>query len=392
MTRARRAGVAAAAAVLSVLLADIVVHGLAGALPRPWLMDFGSFVESGRAAAEGRDPYGVYPLTFRVEIPGFSSENPNLNPPAALPLMELLGADPDPWTSFRLWWAVSLACYAATVALLARRYLVGTPWLVPGVLWMLAPAGLWDTLVLGQIYLPLVLAAAGGWLLLERGRPAAAGLLIGLLVAVKPNFLVWPALLLLAGHARPAAWALATAAALSLLPVARYGPEVYAQWLAVLADEGDRARFPTNASLAGFAIRAGLDRIWGLAAGAGLLAALALWAWRRRPDAMTASAFGLVGALLASPIAWVHYALVLTPVLLARRSSPFVLVAAALLLVPVPAAIGALTGGPGAMLGLGSIYGWALIACLAGLVAERARDARPAHGRGRVEGAIPASP
>ena len=85
--------------------------------------------------------------------------------------------------------------------------------------WASALAGFWDTLFLGQIYLPLVLAGVAAWLLLERGAGLWAGLLIGIVVAMKPNFLVWPVLLLLSGHYRSAVAAFVIASAISLIPL-----------------------------------------------------------------------------------------------------------------------------------------------------------------------------
>src|SRR5215203_7294758 len=79
----------------------------------PGLWDFGSFVASGRAAREGLNPYGVYPLTLRVELPGFESWNPNLNPPISALLFQLFDLA-DPQVAFRIWWVVSVLFYAAT--------------------------------------------------------------------------------------------------------------------------------------------------------------------------------------------------------------------------------------------------------------------------------------
>ena len=354
----------AAMAALLVLIAD----SLAAALPSPALMDYGSFVASGRAAAEGLNPYGIYPLTFHVELPGFESWNPNLNPPVSLPLFELFDRT-DPHHGFRLWWAFSAVCYGVTVALLVRRYGAGPHRLLA--LWALALAGFWDTLVLGQIYVPLVLATVGAWLALEDGRPMLAGVLIGVVVAVKPNFLVWPGLLFLAGHVRPAIATGVTAAALSALPLLRYGPEVYAQWVELIASDANRAVFLTNASLSGLAQRLGSPGL-GTVLSVGLLGALALWAWRRRPTPVQASAFALLGALLASPIAWVQYTMFLLPLFFAVR--PWTLpmrLAAVLLTVPVPLVLDFLEAPAWQQITLGSVYGWAVMLCLLGLVDGR---------------------
>ncbi|MBC7908580.1 MAG: DUF2029 domain-containing protein [Rhodospirillaceae bacterium] len=343
---------------MRLILLLVIIYGLTMALPGPELMDFGSFMASGQAAGQGLDPYGIYPLTFRVELPGFNSWNPNLNPPPSLPLFHLLSRL-EPAFAFRLWWAISAVCYCAAVALLARR-----GWLA--VLWAFALAGFWDSLVLGQIYLPLVLATVAAWCLLERDRVWSAGLLIGLVVAVKPNFTVWPALLLMAGHYRPVMAAMVSAALLAGFAVLLYGPQVYGQWLALVLNDANRAVFLTNASLSGLAQRLGVPSL-GTLSSLGLLAWLAWWAWRRRLPVLQASALGLVGAVLASPIAWVHYTLFLLPIFFAFPATPLLVLSAALLVVPVPLVLHLLEAPWWLQASLGSVYGWAVVLCLLAL-------------------------
>ena len=341
----------------------LTVIGLERSLPSGELRDFGSFIASGRAADEGQNPYGIHPLTFHVVLPGFEVWNPNLNPPVSVPLFALMGRL-EPSRALRFWWSVSLVCYLAAIALLTRRYVTRGSWLLP--LLALALAGVWDTLSLGQIYLPLVLLAVLGWLLLENDRHVAAGVLIGILVAFKPNFAVWPALLLLAGHARPALAATGTAGLLSLVPLLTHGPQIYRQWIEVIvADEG-RAAFLTNASIPGLAQRLHAG-VAGSIISVGLLAAAGVWAFRRRPAPLRVSAFGLIAGILASPIAWVHYTLVLLPIFFTAPMSKPLLASAALLTVPVTVVLRALDTGQAQQLTIGSAYNWAVLLSLVGI-------------------------
>jgi hypothetical protein len=346
----------------------LIVSDVARVLPNHGLWDFGSFVASARAAREGLNPYGVYPLTMHVVLPGFDSFNPNLNPPVSALLFRAFDAT-DPQASLRVWWGISVVCYLAAVLLLVARcgvrraVLVGLP--------ALALAGFWDTLFLGQIYLPLVLAAVAAWLLLERGQGTAAGVLIGLVVAMKPNFLVWPVLLLLSRHHRPALVAFAVAAVVSTVPLLAIGPEVYRQWFELIASDRERAAFLTNASLTGLAARAGVSVI-GLALSAALLAALAAWALVRRPDALRVSALALLASVFASPIGWIHYTLFLLPMFVRGWGSRAMRAVVLLLMVPVPFVVDQLGSATLNQLTVGSVYGWALLLCLAVLVAEPA--------------------
>lgn len=329
------------------------------------LWDFGSFVASGRAAAEGLNPYGIYPLTLHVELPGFESWNPNLNPPISALLFQGLGLS-DPQTAFQVWRWISVGSYAATILLLAWRF--WNPQVPIIVLWAFSLAGFWDTLFLGQIYLPLVFASVSAWLLLERGHAAAAGILIGIVVSLKPNFLVWPTLLFLAGHRVSALASFGVAAVISALPLALYGPEIYRQWLDLIASDGARAVFLTNTSFLGLAARAGMPML-GMAAGLALLCILAVWAYGLRPGAMAASALGLTAALLASPLGWVHYTLFLLPVFWRYWHVPAMRIVALMLIVPVPLVIDQLAKPAAIQLTIGSVYGWAMVLCLIVLIA-----------------------
>jgi Glycosyltransferase family 87 len=362
---------------LALALASVLViwSEFPRALPGDSLWDFGSFVASGRAAREGLNPYGIYPLTLHVSFPGFEAWNPNLNPPVSALLFHLFDLA-DPHVSFRIWWAVSVLTFGATVLLLLWRH--RQPERLTLFLWTFALAGFWDTLVLGQIYLPLVLAGTAAWLLLERGEGRWAGVLIGLVVAMKPNFLVWPVLLFLSGHRLPALVGVATAAAISAVPLLVMGPEVYRQWFELIASDRDRAAFLTNASLAGLTARIGSPTL-GLLLGFALLAAAAVWAIRRRPSATQVSAMGLVLALLASPIAWIHYTLFLLPIFFTHWRLPSMRLVALLLIVPVPFIIDQFGKPAWIQATLGSIYNWALVLCLIVLLMlERARASPPA--------------
>jgi len=346
------------------------------------LWDFGSFVASGRAAAEGLNPYGIYPLTLHVELPGFESWNPNLNPPISALLFQLFDSA-DPRAAFETWRWISIAFYMAAVLLLVRRF--WSPQAPIMAIWAFALAGFWDTLFLGQIYLPLAFAAVAAWLLLERGQVWAAGILIGLVVSLKPNFLVWPALLLLSGSWRPALVAAGTAAVVSAIPLLVYGAEVYRQWFELIASDKERAFFLTNASFAGFAARAGMPLL-GAISSLALLASLAAWAFWRRPGTMAASALGLVASLLASPLGWIHYTLFLLPVFLSCWHKPAMRIVALMLIVPVTFVIDQFTKPAWIQLTIGSVYGWALVLCL--VILARAEWGRKSNGS-RVMGPQP---
>lgn len=346
--------------IAAAFLLVVIVDGAQRSLPSRELRDFGSFIASARAGIEGADPYAIHPLTFHVVVPGFDVWNPNLNPPISVLLFRPFTAA-APHEAFLWWWGISLVCYVLAVALLVRRYGEKDRPLLT--LWALAAAGFWDTLALGQIYLPLVLATVIVWLLLERGRTAAAGLLIGCIVAVKPNFAAWPAVLLLAGHLRAPLTAFAVAAILSTIPLLTHGSAIYRQWASVILADESRTAFLTNASIPGLAARAGIQAA-GMIAAVAVLAMVAGWAFRRKPSPLEASAVGMVAGIAASPIAWVHYTLLLLPVFFRWHRSPALVAAAILLVVPVAFVLRYLDAALWRQATIGSSYNWAVILCL----------------------------
>ncbi len=383
--------------VFALVLAVLAVWALKVEIPRIFsahgLWDFGAFVASGRAAAQGLDPYGIYPpLTPHVVMPGFESWNPNLNPPVSALLFQMFDTA-DPERARLIWNGISVLCYLIAVGLLLRRYTRGTESVLVGI-WTLGLAGFLDTLFLGQIYTPLVLCAAGAWLLLERRQFIAAGILIGLLISMKPNFLVWPVLLFLAGYRLPSLAAIATAGIIALVPLAVFGPGIYIDWLKLVASDGERAVFLTNGSFAGLAARMGLQFLAPVISGA-LLIGLAGWAFRWKPGVLEASGLALVAALLASPLGWIHYTLFLLPVLMSHRSRVWCFITSLALTVPVPYVLAQFGKPAWLQATVGSVYGWALVLVLAGLAFETwwsRDDALTAGGDRRSSLAYPQPP
>ena len=97
-----------------------------------------------------------------------------------------------------------------------------------------------------------------------------------------------------------------------------------------------------------------------------VLAGLALWARRHRPSALHATALGVVGGIVASPIAWVHYALLLLPAFFAAPLRASTAIAAGLLIVPVPLILAFLDAPRWQQATFGSAYNWAVLLCLLG--------------------------
>jgi hypothetical protein len=277
---------------------------------------FGSYWASGFAAAHHLNPYAVYPLTW------ITSPQPhwgrvldrNLNPPTWLPLFALI-AHFDPNRAVRGWTLFSAALYIGSAALLVREYQSHLQH--RQILWFLWAWPVFNSLFLGQNYAIITALGVGAWVLLERNRPVAAGICLGLLIAAKPNFGVWAIFLVLSGRRYAAVVAVVVAAACGVIPVVLYGPEVYSQWLQAVAMD-PHWMFTFEVSLMGFATRLG-HRIIGEGAALCVLVISSVFVFWKRPSLRNTSGIALSVAILASPLSWIHYLMIIAGPLLRHR-------------------------------------------------------------------------
>ncbi len=181
-----------------------------------------------------------------------------------------------------------------------------------------------EDLNLNAVLLLLLMVAAAD---LARGREDRAGMWIGGAAALKVFPAVWLLYLAYRRQWRGCAIGIAVAAALSVAPLLRYGPEgavgAMRDWLASSAAVA-RTALGSNQSLAALAARL---HVPGAGAAALDLAcvALALVALRRpKVSDPTFEELAIVGlvAVLVSPIAWVHYFVFALPVWLIALRQP----------------------------------------------------------------------
>ena len=276
----------------------------------------GSFWASGWAAAHGQNPYAVYPLTWTFVLPGHAGQvvDLNLSPPALLPFFEAF-ASVSVDAAVKIWTLVSALLLIGAAAMLVgvhRGHVQHRQ-----ILWFLLARAMFNTLWLGQDYSLMIVLAVAAWVLLERDRQLAAGIALGVLAAAKPNYALWPLLLVFCGRWKASAAAAVVAAALCALPLALYGPGIYGEWMRAVASD-PHWFFPNEVSLAGLATRAGHARVGEALAAALLVAAVAVVAWKR-PSLRVTSGVALSVGMLASPLAWYQYAMLLGGPLLARR-------------------------------------------------------------------------
>jgi hypothetical protein len=296
--------------------------------------DFETFWLSTRAVWDGADLYAT------------DAELVNLNPPLVSFLLAPLGLL-DPMVGYRALVLLTLVMIIGSMVVVARELRLGAGPAMLAIAALLVSTPMLGTLGLGQIYGLLVVGLTVGWLADRRGHPIAAGVALGLVVAIKPSL----ALLLLFPVVRRQWWTL-TAALLAgwfatLLGWLATGGGSFPRWLAVVAAEPLSTYFD-NASLPATVARLFSATEWGrpllelpgtmvigyLVAAAVL--AVTLWRVRRASEPDTGLWACTAAALLASPIAWHNYLLLLAPavlLLIALRRWPVVLLLLALPLI-----------------------------------------------------------
>lgn len=292
--------------------------------------DFDAFYVAGRAVRAGLNPYLSYPVSDDPATIPARPAGPDIDSPPSLPAFAALSLLP-PMLGFRLVWLASLLGYLVLVAVLSRVYHV-PPWRW---LWALAFIPAWDTARLGQTYIPLAALAVGAWLALRSDHRVAAGVCLGALAVLKPNFAAWPAALLLAGALDVATISIATALVLAAIPTVLAGPGVWVEWVqAIFATHADQ---PISGSVFGVAAlfhQPAFEDPVGIALALALLVGLAAFARRHRHNLLAISALALVVACLASPIAWSGFLVILLPLWYWRPWNPLTGAAAVLAVIP----------------------------------------------------------
>ena len=291
----------------------VLVSGVANPDPVGHV-DFETFWRSTAALLHGNDIYQT------------GSVLPNLNPPFLSVLLAPFGLLPV-MPSYWLFTALTVALVTASVLFAARELRLSRLATCFGVLTMWACSPLHGTLMLGQIYGLLLAGLTAAWLAGRRGRPLASAVLVALVVALKPSLA--PLLLVPLMQRRwPALWTgLAAAAGLSLAGVLAAGPSSALEWLH-LATGTPAPEFDANASLPGVVARLGWSGVVGWVITV-LVVGATLWWVRGRPELHIeqhrieqpgavgpedAVLFAVAaGCLLAAPIAWLNYGVLLWP-------------------------------------------------------------------------------
>ena len=328
-------------------------------------MDFGSFIASGLLARSNDDPYSYeHPLVFKVPITDYKLiiPSPNLNPPISIiPFDVLARYSPDPILAGMILRSFSLLVYAIFAAWVVVTY-SGVHKLILAI-WLFALAGFWQTIEVGQIYIPLLISTYLAWRALAGGNTIRAGVLMGALIAVKPQFGLWALSMLLIGEYAAFLSTSITVVVISLLPLFLFEPRVYGQWIAAIG-KYDGILLPGNMSILGPLSHIGF-KTTGLLLSGLVCIVLLLFIWRNKPPALQTSYLAILLTNFISPYSWSGYTLFLLPELLNTMKPSGKFIAGTLLLAfPLPFVLEYYTNSALHSVTIGWVYGWAILLLL----------------------------
>jgi alpha-1,2-mannosyltransferase len=279
--------------------------------------DFDTFWRSARAFWEGGKVYAT------------GADLENLNPPFWVLLISPFGLL-EPLVAYRFFVLITLSITVAYLAWVADELRVRPAWAVIGGVMLILSSPLLATLALGQIYPILAFGLVVAWMADRRERQRISGIALGLVVAIKPTLapvLLWP----LVRRRWGTFWAAIVAgAAATLVGTVVVGFGATLDWLRLLS-ESSASPYWDNASLPSAAARLFTANpyarhvatwAWTIPVAYALgIAAIAFTARRTMWDAEAGLWALVAAALLASPIAWHNYLVLLGPgilLLLAR--------------------------------------------------------------------------
>jgi arabinofuranan 3-O-arabinosyltransferase len=300
--------VVAVAAWLFVRYREVLVGEVLNSDPQGHV-DFETFYRSSVALLQQRDSYHTGSRLY------------NLNPPLLAMLLIPFALIPQV-SAYWVFTVVSALAMTSAVLLVARELRLAPGWRVVAVATLWSSSPMHGTLALGQIYGLLMLGLVVGWLALRRGHPEQSAVVLGTVVAVKPLLAALLLVPLFQFRFRALWVGLATLGACTVAGALVAGPDSTLEWLRLVIGT-PAPEVAANASLPGMVARFGGPTVVGWALSVTVVV-VSLWRVRGAlpPPVSRAGSVGgsdaalfavTAGCLLAAPVAWQNYVVLLWP-------------------------------------------------------------------------------
>ena len=273
----------------------------------------------------------------------------NLNPPFWAVLLSPL-ALLEPLEAYRVFVLLTLVMVVGYLAWTAGEVRLRGGWAVVATGMLLLSSPLMATVALGQMYPVLALGLVAAWWADRRGMGIASGVALGLVLAIKPTLapmILWP---IMRRRWETLGAAIVSGAAATLTGVAVLGPGATMEYASVL-DRATVSGYWDNASIPGAASRLFTQNGFiepivtlpgalpvAFTVGIGVVILTAVRIPRSARYGSDAGLWAMVAAsLLASPVTWHNYLLLLAPgviLLLARGRTALALLLLSLQFIP----------------------------------------------------------
>ena len=307
--RRRRLGVLALGIVLGLMAAVLWVYLQRGLLPG----DAYNYLGAGERLNAGHDLYALQPGDRIVDAGGEYWHTPFVSPPPMAVLFRPLAALPNE-IGVWIWYALQLTALGASLVMLARRIPLATA----GAMVLLLIPTVYEIGV-GNVNTFVLLGLLWIWRLARDEREEGAGVVAGVLAAIKLTPALMGLWLLVTGRRRGFAWFLAAGSAVAVISLVGAGIDTHLEYLRLLASGQAIGIYPL--SVGGWArylgAPAGLyERLPMLCLVAGTLLVVLL---RKRPE--WSYRVGVVTMILGSPAVSINW-FVLLYALLAPTAWP----------------------------------------------------------------------
>jgi alpha-1,2-mannosyltransferase len=307
------------------LAAALLTGGMRSAFGRLFDTDFYVFYESALAWRNGSAD--LYTTTH---------DFPNLNPPhfvvAFAPLTLV-----QPRVALIIWFALNIGAAVCATVLIWRELALPRSFSAIGL--AIAFAGLTTGLQFGleeaQPTGVFALLLTGAWYAARRRHEKLAGVLLGLLVSVKPFFVCVLLVQTLKRQWIVLVWAAMAGVSALIAGLALAGVHSYVRWVEV-GRQVSWFIYPLNASIMGVVARAGLAWSAWFAASA-IVVVVTVLAVRQSDRADAAWLVSGLASVLISPLGWLYYLPLLAgPLTAVARQRPAILAAGVGFLWPLP--------------------------------------------------------